>query len=91
MGKAFVYITLWYTKTTPGVFLCGVPAVLIPCDRTKLGGKYTMISCMIYLINTRTDMEVIWQLGNKNCNQCLIQKKDQNHYFWTYVGHFAIE
>ena len=23
MGKAFVYITLWYTKTTPGVFLCG--------------------------------------------------------------------
>ena len=36
-------------------------------------------------------MEVIWQLDNKNCNQCLIQKKDQNYYFWTYVGHFAIE
>ena len=31
MGNAFVYITLWYTNTTPGVLLCGVPTVLIPC------------------------------------------------------------
>ena len=31
MGKAFVYITLWYTKTAPSVLLCGVHTVLIPC------------------------------------------------------------
>ena len=36
-------------------------------------------------------MEVIWQLENKNSNQCLIQKKDQNDYFLTFVVHFAIE
>ena len=36
-------------------------------------------------------MEVIWQLDNKNSNQCFIQKKDQNDYFWTYVVHSAIE
>ena len=35
-------------------------------------------------------MEVIWQL-DKNSNQCLIQRKDQNDYFWTYVVHFVIE
>ena len=36
-------------------------------------------------------MAVIWQLDNKNSNQRLIKKKDQNYYFWTFVVHFAIE
>ena len=36
-------------------------------------------------------MTVIWQLDNKNSNQLLIKKKDQNNYFWTFVVHFAIE
>ena len=36
-------------------------------------------------------MEVIWQLDNKNYNQCLIQKKDPNDYFWTYVAHITFE
>ena len=36
-------------------------------------------------------MAVIWQLDNKNSNQCLIKKKDQNDYFLTFVVHFAIE
>ena len=36
-------------------------------------------------------MAVIWQLDKKNYNQRLIKKKDQNHYFWTFVVHFAIE
>ena len=36
-------------------------------------------------------MAVIWQLNNKNNNQRLIKKKDQNDYFWNFVVHFAIE
>ena len=35
-------------------------------------------------------MAVIWQSDNKNSNQRLQKKKDQNHYFLTVV-HFAIE
>ena len=36
-------------------------------------------------------MAVILQLDNKNSNQCLIKKKDQNDYFLTFVVHFVIE
>ena len=35
-------------------------------------------------------MTVIWQL-DKNSNQRLLRKKDQNDYFWTFTVHFAIE
>ena len=36
-------------------------------------------------------MAVIWQLNNKNYNQRLIKKRDQNDYFLTFMIHFAIE
>ena len=36
-------------------------------------------------------MAVIWQLDNKNSTQRLKKKQDQNHYFVTFVVHFAIE
>ena len=32
MGKAFMYITLWYTKTTPVVLLSGGPTVVWPLN-----------------------------------------------------------
>ena len=36
-------------------------------------------------------MAIIWQLDNKNSNQRLIKKMDQNHCFLTFAVHFAIE
>ena len=36
-------------------------------------------------------MAAISQWDNKNSNQRLIKKKDQNNCFWTFVVHFAVE
>ena len=36
-------------------------------------------------------MAKIWQWDNKNYNQRLIKKKDQNNCFWTVAAHFAID
>ena len=38
-----------------------------------------MIFCIVLLTNTRADMTAIWQWDNKNSNQRLIKKKDQNN------------
>ena len=37
--RIFVYITLWYTKTTPTSFYARSPRCRSPGDRTKRGGK----------------------------------------------------
>ena len=48
--------------------------------------------CAYYILKyTQTHMAAIWQWDNKNSNQRLTKKNDQNNCCWTFAVHFFIE